>query len=176
MVRQSSARGHSSPWSMNTHERPSLTKSQVGQYLGTYCARSKYFGLWCHSWRCTEKPVLMVSCARSAQGVLGWRSMTSLSNRSASAYFLAVSFRGAQGVFEWSTRHVIAVVGPSRPLGYWGRLNDRRHQSAILVGYDTQTRPSERASGRNALATASQARGRVAFSSFRADSGSRGAR
>ncbi len=64
--------------------------------------------------------------------------MTSLSSRSASAYFLAVSFRGAKGVLRVIDDPGDHQIGPRLALGHRRGLDDRRHQGAILVGLDLE--------------------------------------
>ena len=64
--------------------------------------------------------------------------MTSLSSRSASAYFLAVSVLGGQRFLRVIDDPGDHQIGAGLPLGLRRGLDDRRHQGAILVGLDLE--------------------------------------
>src|SRR4051794_38741013 len=93
------------------HHSPVAPRPPADQYLGTSLARLLYWGECDHSVRWTPNPRLISSWARSAQGVLGWRSMTSWSSLRASAYFLAVSSLGAMRFWSWWSSHQTSRSG-----------------------------------------------------------------
>ena len=112
--------------------------SEGAQYFGTNWARSAYLGLWCHSLRLDLRAAVEGVLGQVGPGGLGVLGDDVLEQRSASAYFLAVSAWGASGSLAWSTTQVITRSGGRLLLGRGAALDDRRHQRAVLVGLDLE--------------------------------------